>query len=76
VDQPINAAIPGGRAIQATKARLVLGDRSRRSLSPKNAREVVFRVRLRPGKMKLQTWLVAKDGASRGAYYVYVRRLS
>jgi hypothetical protein len=30
---------------------------------------------LAPGKMKLQTWLMADDGTSRGAYFVYVRRI-
>jgi len=29
---------------------------------------------LKPGKMKLQTWLTAEDGTSRGAYFVYIRR--
>jgi hypothetical protein len=30
---------------------------------------------LLPGKAKLQTWLTAENGASRGAYFVYVRRI-
>ena len=76
VDQPINAAIPGGRAIQATKARLVLGRIDLEEPVPESAREVVFRVRLRPGKMRLQTWLLDEGGASRGSYYVCVRRMS
>jgi arylsulfatase A-like enzyme len=75
VDQPINAAIPGGRAIQASKARLTMGEIDLAQPIDKDAKEVVFRVPLRPGKTKLQAWLTADDGTSRGAYFVYVRRI-
>jgi len=74
-DQPINAALPGGQAIAASRARLVIGDIDLTGPVPAEAKEVVFRTRLEPGKMKLQTWLTADDGASRGAYFVYVRRI-
>ena len=37
---------------------------------------VLFRMRLKKGKTKMQTWFTDKDGTSRGAYYVYVKRLS
>jgi arylsulfatase A-like enzyme len=76
VDQPIHAAIPGGRAIQATRARLTIGDIERTGPVAPEAREVVFRVPLKPGQMKLQTWLTAEDGTARGAYFVYVRRIA
>ena len=76
VDQPINAAISGGKAIRATKARLVIGDIDLEKTVPEDAEEIVFRVELRPGKTKLQTWLTAEDGAARGAYFVYVERIS
>ncbi len=75
-DQPIDAALPGGRAIRATKARLTIGDIDLEKPVPHDAKEVVFRVRLKSGKMKLQTWLTAEDGVSRGAYFVYVKRVS
>ncbi|MCX5646939.1 MAG: sulfatase-like hydrolase/transferase [Phycisphaerae bacterium] len=39
------------------------------------ANEVTFRTRGKPGKTKLQTWLTAEDRVSRGAYFVYVRRI-
>jgi arylsulfatase A-like enzyme len=75
VDQPINAAIPGGRAIQATKARLTIGEIDLTEPIPAEAKEVIFRTPLKLGKAKLQTWLIAEDGTSRGAYFVYVRRI-
>jgi arylsulfatase B len=100
LDQPINAAIPGGQAIQASTARLTIGEGDPKRngsrlgtqidlTSPIAAgvKEVVFRTSLKPGKVKLQTWLgdpkrdtarlgtlTAADGTSRGAYFVYARR--
>jgi arylsulfatase A-like enzyme len=76
LDQPINAAIPGGQAIQASTARLTVGEIDLTGPVVAGAKEVVFRTPLKPGKMKLQTWLTAEDGTSRGAYFVYVRRLA
>jgi arylsulfatase A-like enzyme len=76
VDQPMNAAVAGGQAISASQARLVIGDIDLAAPVATDAKEVVFRTRLAPGKTKLQTWLTAADGASRGAYFVYVRRIA
>ena len=76
VNAPINAAIPGGRAIRADKARLRIGRIDLAKPVPQEAREILFRVSLEPGKMKLQTWLSADDSTSRGAYFVYARRVS
>jgi hypothetical protein len=42
---------------------------------PKDARAVTFLVRLKAGKTRLQTWFIDDKDASRGAYYVYVKRL-
>ena len=75
VDQPITAAIPSGRAIRAVQARLALGEVDLTQPVAAEAKEVLFRTRLEPGKTKLQTWLIAEDGVSRGAYFVYVRRI-
>ncbi|HSW00641.1 MAG TPA: sulfatase-like hydrolase/transferase [Sedimentisphaerales bacterium] len=76
VGAPINAAIPGGRAIQATKARLVIGPIDLEKAILEDAKEAAFRVELQPGRMKLQTWLIAEGGVSRGAYYVCVNRVT
>lgn len=74
-DTPIHAAIPGGRAIQATRARLEIGQIRLETPVSEYAKEAVFRVGLEPGRMKLQTWFIGQDAAPRGAYYVYVKRL-
>jgi len=74
-DQPINAALPGGRAIGAVKARLTIDDSDLTQAVSTEAKEIIFRTRLQPGKAKLQTWLTAEDGTSCGAYFVYARRI-
>ncbi|MFQ6034271.1 MAG: arylsulfatase [Sedimentisphaerales bacterium] len=75
VDQPINAAISGGKAISATSARLKIADIDVTQPVPKNATAVTFQVRLKAGKTRLQTWFMDQQGTCRGAYYVYVKRL-
>jgi arylsulfatase A-like enzyme len=74
-DKPINAAVPGGKAISATSARLKIADRDVTKAIPNGAHAVTFGVRLKAGKTRLQTWFTNDKGASWGAYYVYVRRL-
>ena len=76
VDKPINAAIAGGKAISATKARLKISDVDVTGPVPADAHAVTFRVQLKAGKTRLQTWFTDDKGVSRGAYYVYVKRLS
>jgi arylsulfatase B len=75
VDQPINAGMPEGDAINATVARLKIADMDVTSPVAQDATEVTFTVALRAGQTRLQTWLTDDSGVSRGAYYVYVRRL-
>ena len=75
VDAPIVAAIPGGKAIVATAARLKIGELDLTKPISQDAAAVTFQVKLKAGKTKLQTWLVDDaSGQSRGAYYVDVRR--
>jgi len=76
VDKPITAAIEGGKAISATKARLKIGDVDVSEPIPMDAHAVTFRVQLKAGKTRLQTWFIDEKGESRGAYYVYVKRIS
>jgi len=74
-DTPITAAVPGGRAIAATKARLKIGEIELTRPIEKDAKSVTFTVELTPEQTKLQTWLVdERTGKSRGAYYVEVER--
>jgi len=76
VDKPITAAIAKGKAIAATEARLKIADVDVTKPIPKDAHAVTFQVQLKAGKTRLQTWFTDDKGESRGAYYVYVKRLS
>ncbi|MFC1739416.1 arylsulfatase [Planctomycetota bacterium] len=76
VNKPINTAIPGGKAINASKARLEISDVDVTKPIDKDTVAVTFRVWLKAGKTRLQTWFIDDQGSSRGAYYVYVKRLS
>ena len=76
VDKPITAAIAKGKAIAATEARLKIADVDITKPIPQDAHAVTFRVQLKAGKTRLQTWFIDDKGESRGAYYVYVKRLS
>ena len=75
VNVPINEAIPGGKAIAVTKARLKVADMDETKPVSEGAGSVTFRARLKAGKTQLQTWFMEDDGTSRGAYYVYAKRL-
>jgi arylsulfatase A-like enzyme len=71
----IGAAVDGGKAIQVASARLKVGDVDQTKQVNPEAAEVTFKVTLRAGKTKLQTWFTDDSGVSRGAYYVYAERL-
>ena len=75
VDAPIRAAIPGGKAYDIVQARLKIGQKDETQPVPDGAVAATFRIRLHRGKTRLQTWFTDPDGTSRGAYYVYVKRL-
>jgi len=75
LDAPINGAIPGGKAIAATSARLKVADVDVSKPVSKEDHAVTFQVKLKAGKTRLETWFTDGDGTSRGAYYVYAKRL-
>jgi len=75
LDEPINAAVLGGKAISAMEARLKVADIDVTKPVPTDARSVAFEVELKAGKGRLQTWFISDKGESRGAYYVYAKRL-
>jgi len=75
VDQPINGAIPNGKAISAVEAKLKIGDIEQTVPVTAADKAAVFTVDLKGGPAKLQSWLIDEGGESRGAYYVYVKRL-
>ena len=86
-DAPIRAGLPGrtevpfvddllpGEPIPVIRARLQVGDIDDEQSVGEGDRAVVFRMCLRAGSTRVQTWLVDEDGTERGAYYVYVRRI-
>ena len=77
VDAPITAAVEGGKAIPADEARVKIGDVDLTKPIPPGAKAVCFEIDLPAAKTTLQTWLTdAATGQSRGAYYVYVTRLT
>jgi arylsulfatase A-like enzyme len=75
VDAAINDAIADGKAIAATKARLKVADKDLTRPIPADAHYVRFQVELKAGNTRLQTWFSDDKGTSRGAYYVYAKRL-
>lgn len=75
LDAPINGATPSGKAISATSARLKVADVDLSMPVPRDAHAVTFQATLDAGKTRLQTWFTDDDGTSRGAYYVYAKRL-
>jgi arylsulfatase A-like enzyme len=75
VDKPITAAIAKGKAINLTQARLKIANVDATKAIASDAHAVTFRVQLTAGKTRLQTWFIDDKGTSRGAYYVYVKRL-
>ncbi len=75
LDLPITKTIAGGKATGAANARLKIGGVDISKPVLEDATSVIFRVDLKGGKTRLQTWFTDGKGTSRGAYYVYVRRL-
>jgi hypothetical protein len=64
-----------GLWIEASHARLKMGDvELEKAISPYDLR-AVFHVELDAGPAELQTWLTGPNGRTRGAYFVSVRRL-
>ena len=61
--------------MEATSARLTIADVDVEQAIPAGATKITFTVPLEPCKTRLQTWLTTPDGKTRGAYFVYVRRL-
>ncbi len=64
-----------GRALNVTSARLKIANIDETQKVQKGAHTVTFKVNLKKGKTRLQTWFTDINGESFGAYYVYVKRL-
>ena len=61
--------------IQATDARIKIGNVDEAKEVPQGATAVTFKVQLGAGDQSLRTWFTEADGKTRGAFYVYVRQL-
>ena len=80
-DAAIRSTFEGGKAIPATRARLVVGSvDASREIEP-GAASIDFDLRLQQGDVTMQSWLIGEGigeadfaGAGVGAYYAYVQR--
>ncbi len=62
--------------VEATLARLRIGEADVTQKTSADAESVTIKAQLSKGRARLQTWLTDEaTGKSRGAYFVYVRRL-
>lgn len=66
---------PSRLGIDAQRARLKIGEVEAEKVTSPFDPDAKFRVKLNAGPTTLQSWLTTRDGKSRGAYFVYVRRL-
>jgi hypothetical protein len=57
------------------QAKVRIGDVEKTQPIPADASAVTFTLRLPRGKARLQTWLIAGNGKSHGAYYATVERV-
>jgi hypothetical protein len=75
---PIDAVLQdeASNAINPSQARISIGDFAATADVPGDADSVGFEADLLPGRTDLEAWFMDSDGEERGAYYVYVERVS
>jgi len=61
--------------LKVTKARIKLGEVDQTQAVAAGAKEVTFKLKLKAGPAKLQTWFMDAKDKSAGAYFVYAKRL-
>jgi arylsulfatase A-like enzyme len=83
LDTPIRAAVDGGKALPIRQAKIRIDGPEwdgptieQQKPVDTDDRAVVFRIELPAGKARLMTWLLDERKTDRGAYLVYVKRLS
>ena len=64
-------ALPS-KSIDAKVARLVIGDFDCAKVVRARDRAVIFRVNLKAGEQRVQSWCTTSSGKEYGAYYVYI----
>ncbi len=74
---PITGIVSGGKAVEATNARLKIADVDMTRLIGPEDRAITFTVPLKAGRTRLQAWFAdgKDDGRSNGVYYVSVKRI-
>jgi hypothetical protein len=65
---------PAGKALDATVARVKVGEVEAQADVPAGATSVTLKMELPKGPAKMQTWLKAKNGKERGAFFVYAKK--
>jgi arylsulfatase B len=65
-----------GKAIEARKAHLRIADINQSAALKQSDKAAVFQVELPLGPARLEAWFECAGGVERGAYYVYVERLT
>eukprot|EP00913_Durusdinium_trenchii_P035312 g33042.t1 len=66
------AGVAGGE-LRGGKARIAIGDQKEEVAIPDRATSVSFKLNLKPGPARLQTWFEESNGRKRGAYFVNVK---
>lgn len=66
---------PAEKTLDAISARAQVGDVKAEANVPAGATSVKLQMELPAGQTKMQTWLHAKDGTERGAFFVYAKKL-
>jgi len=69
-DSPIDE-----KFLKVTKARIQIGQVDQTRVVSPGAREITFKLELKAGPAKLQTWFMDAKDKSAGAYFVYAKRL-
>ncbi len=64
-----------GLWIEVVKAKLRIGNVEKEAALSHYDTVAVFDVELPPGPTELKTWLTARDGTQKGAYFVEIERL-
>ncbi len=63
------------RPMKAIKARIKIGEIEAEKPVKEGDHTVTFKIRAEQGATRLESWLEYKNGKSRGAYFIYVRKL-
>ncbi|MDA2928183.1 sulfatase-like hydrolase/transferase [Acidobacteria bacterium AH-259-G07] len=61
--------------IQATQARLKIGEQEQEQSIPTGATGVPFVMNLKAGQTRMQSWFTNDEGKSRGAFFIYAQLL-